>query len=169
MQLKFPAALQLAKKAIERDERCFEAYSALAAAELSLKRIVEATVAFDQSSPRVPFDLDGHALRLLTVALFAEAIANMVEDDEGLQIDFLLTPATLCVIRILDGDPHLGVKHAEMEDSVPAALALGAAYYFLGRPQRARSEWKRCESAFPADGRNAPIRLSLARLMSGSP
>jgi hypothetical protein len=166
MRSDFRGALKEADAAIALDPQCLEAHGARAAALLSLKRLVDACLAYHETSRLSPHDRDGHALRLLLVALFAETIANSREDDEGLKLDFAVTPATRCAIRALDGRAALGVEEAAAASGTVAALAVGAALHFLGRGGEERAEWARAKEAFPDDGRNAPIRLSLKVLLA---
>lgn|GEM_PF-1851573 len=166
MRTDFSGALKEADAAAALDPRCLEAQAARAAALLSLKKLVDACLAYNETSSRSPHDLAGHALRLLTVSLFAETIANAREDAEGLQLDFLLTPASRCAVRVFDGRAALGVEEAAAGSGTVVSLAVGAAFYFLGRLDEARKEWERASAAFPEGGRNAPIRLSLKVLMA---
>jgi tetratricopeptide (TPR) repeat protein len=166
MRSDFKGALAAADEAAALDPECLEARAARAAALLSLKRLVDACLAYHETSRLSAHDRDGHALRLLTVALFAETIANSREDDEGLLLNFAVTPATRCAIRTLDGRPALGVEEAAAAGGTVVDLAVGAALYFLGRGDEARAEWTRAKEAFPDSGRNAPIRLSLKVLLA---
>ncbi len=168
MRADFSGALKDADAALTLDAQCLEAHAARAAALLSLKQLVPACLAYRETSRRAPYDLDGHALRLLMVALFAETIAGAREDDAGLTLDFLLTPATRCAIRTLDGRARLALEEAAgAANSTTLEIAVGAAYYFAGLPA-ARDEWARAAAAFPDDGGNAAIRESL-RLLSRPP
>lgn len=160
MRTDFNGALKGAEAAAALDPRCLEAQAARAAALLSLKRLVDACLAYNATSALAPHDRDGHALRLLTVALFAETIANAREDADGLQLDFRVTPAARCAIRVFDGRPALGVEEAAAGTGTVVSLAVGAAFYFLGRREEALKEWRRASKAFPGDG-NTPIRRSL--------
>jgi hypothetical protein len=168
MTADFSGALKDADAALALDAQCMEAHAARAAALLSLKRLVDACLAYRETTRRSPMDRDGHALRLLLVALFAETIAAAKEDDEGLQLDFLLTPATRCAIRTLDGRARLALDEtANAPNSTIVEIALGAAYYFAGFAA-ARDEWARAVESFPGDGGNAAIQESL-RLLSRAP
>jgi hypothetical protein len=168
MDQDFPGALKDADAALALDADCSEAHAARAAALLSLKKLIPACLAYNEAARRPPHDLDGHALRLLMVALFAETIAAAKEDGDGLRLDFLLTPATRCAIRTLDGRARLALDEtANAPNSTVVEIALGAAYYFAGFAA-ARDEWARAAESFPGDGSNAAIRESL-RLLSRAP
>jgi len=168
MDTDFDGALKAADAALALDGRCMEAHAARAAALLSLKRLVDACLAYREVTRSAPHDRDGHALRLLMVALFAETIADAKEDADGVRLDFQLTPAARCAIRTLDGRARLALDEtARAENSTAVEIALGAAYYFA-EFGAARAEWARAAAAFPADGGNAAIRESLL-LLSKTP
>lgn len=165
MRQDFSGALKEADAALALDADCLEAHAARATALLSLKRLIDACLAYRETTRRPPFDVDGHALRLLMVALFAEAIANAREDAEGMTLDFVLTPASKCAVRTLDGRARLALDEtARAPNSTMVEIALGAAYYFAGFAA-AREEWARASEAFPDVNSNAAIRESL-RLLS---
>jgi len=165
MSQDFSGALKEADAAIGLDANCLEAHAARAAALLSRKRLIDACLAYRETTRRPPYDLDGHALRLLFVALFAEAIANAREDSEGMTLDFVLTPAAKCAVRTLDGKARLALDEtARAPNSTMVEIAMGAAYYFAGF-DAAREEWARAAQAFPDGSANAAIRESL-RLLS---
>ncbi len=167
MKTEFGAALKEADAALALDPQCMEAHAARAAALLSSKRLVDACLAYREVPLKAPHDRDGHALRLLMVALFAETIANATEDADGFRLDFQVTPATRCAIRTLDGHAALGVQEtARLANSTVAELAMGAAFYFAGS-ENAADEWARALEDFPDDGGNAGIRASLLLLTRG--
>jgi tetratricopeptide (TPR) repeat protein len=164
MKTKFSAALKEADAALALDPECLEAYAARAAALLSLKRLVDACLAYREVTKKSPYDRDAHALRLLMVSLFAETIANAKEDADGMRLDFQVTPATRCAIRTLDGRAALGLQEtARLANSTVAELAMGAAYYFAGS-DNASDEWARALEGFPDGGGNDAIRASLLLL-----
>ncbi|MBI3566003.1 MAG: hypothetical protein HY079_12455, partial [Elusimicrobia bacterium] len=157
----FDGAQTEADAAVDLDASCLEAHAARAAALLSRKHLADACLAYRQVTKTAPHDRDGHALRLLMVALFAETIAAATEDADGVRLDFKLTPATRCAIRTLDGRARQALDEtARADNSTVVEIALGAAYYFADFAA-SRAEWGRAAAAFPEDGGNAAIRESL--------
>lgn len=163
---KFEAAFSEAEAALVADPSCMEGYAARAVALLSLKRLPEACVDYQQVISLHPHDREGHALRLLMVALFIETILNAKEDESGFQLEFLITPATRCAIRTLDGRARLGLDELPPGEntSIAMAIARGAAYYFADFAA-CRSEWGSAAAALPEGGGTEAIRESL-QLMS---
>lgn len=157
----FAGALKDADEAVDLDASCLEAHAARAAALLSLKRLADACLAYRRVTKTAPHDRDGHALRLLMVALFAETIADSKEEGDEVRLEFRVTPATRAAIRTLDGRARLALDEtARAENSTVLEIALGAAYYFADFAA-SRAEWGRALQAFPEDGGNDAIRESL--------
>ncbi len=164
----FTRALALTVEALELEPDCLEAHAARAAAMLSSRALGEACLSYRRTLASPAKDLDAHALRLLMTALLAETLAEAREDEDGLSLDFKITPASRCAIRVLDERPRLAVEEAATaENSVALELALGAAFYFANSPEHKR-EWARAARAFPSAAANAAIRESLLALTSAA-
>jgi hypothetical protein len=158
-------ALAEARAALALDAACLEAHAALAAALLTNKELPEAGLAYYQVTQLEPHDRDGHVLKLLLVALFAEVMAHAQEDEDGMRLDFVLTPAVRCAVRTLDGRPRMAVDEAPFgEDSAVFAIALGVAHYLAGATAPARAQWARAAESMPHTPTGDSIRRSLALL-----
>jgi hypothetical protein len=141
MNASFEAALDSALKALELDNQSVECCFAVSVAFLSNREIENALLAHSRLKKAVVRDPGGHFFKALAFVLYAECIANMQEDANGMHMDFRLTPCARAASRILDGYPQLA--HGELntaEYGVLFELASGLAYF-------STEDWSDAESS----------------------
>jgi hypothetical protein len=132
------AALRLAEKAVAMDGKCFEAVAAQTLATMGDNRLVPGIELWLTTEALVPFDAEGHHLRLVIYIVVTNTMIHGVDNGDGVTVTVDDgDPITRGAVRLLDGRPGLASSDfADRSDSSFGLLGAGLASWRFAARQR---------------------------------